>query len=121
MNNWIESTRLARCILKKGCNGTVILPPTSCESGKMLATFTQVDGPATCFVRYSNSNYIINGPSITEDLISTAFCIPYCYYFIGCNGSGVINIKILNYDTNHDLTGITYHMKILLFSSGWLM
>ena len=84
----------------------------------MVATFTQVDGPATCFVRYSNSNYIINGPSITEDLISTTLCIPPGYYLIGCNGSGVINIKILNYNKDHDLTNITYHMKILLFSSG---
>lgn len=121
MNHWIESTRLAICILKKGCNGTVILPPTSCESGEMLATFTQVDGPATCFVRYSNSNYIINGPSITEDLISTTICIPSGYYLIGCNGSGVINIKILSYNKDHDLTDITYHMKILRFTSGWLM
>ena len=118
MNNWIESARLARCILKKGCNGTVILPPTSCESGKMLVTCTQVDGPGTCYVRYSNSDCIINGPSITEDLISTTVCIPYGYYLIGCNGSGVINIKILNYNKDHDLTNITYHMKILLFSSG---
>lgn len=106
---------LAKCILSKNCV-TQPAVPVVCDEGGYPATFTRVSGESRCFVKESDSSMSINGYELISYVTDTTICLSSGYYLIGCEGDGMMNVKILNYDVLHDLSVIGPHYKILNFS-----
>ena len=80
----------------------------------MEVHFSRVSGDAQCQVRLSNEAMKTNGLVLVDKF--TAYPMAYClnpgYYYIGCNGPAVVNVKYLTYNKDHDLTAAP-HYKVL--------
>ncbi|KAM7453259.1 hypothetical protein BLSTO_05998 [Blastocystis sp. subtype 1] len=85
-----------------------------CEDGFMEVHFSRVSGDARCQVRLSNEAMKTDGLVLVEKFTATpmAYCLNPGYYYIGCNGAAVVNVKYLTYNKDHDLTAAP-HYKVL--------
>lgn len=85
----------------------------------MKIMFTRVSGEDKCEVRVSDASMKTNGLILINSLTSSSiYCLNPGYYYIGCQGSAIINVRYLDvspsdeYNVNHDLTS-SPHWKIL--------
>ena len=90
-----------------------------CGSNSISIMFTRVSGEEECEVRVSDASNKTNGLILINSLSSSSiYCLNPGYYYIGCKGAGIINIRYLDvtpdneYNVNHDLTEYP-HWKVL--------
>ena len=82
----------------------------------MEVHFSRVSGDAICQVRLSDEMMKTDGLVLVEKFtaLPKAYCLNPGYYYVGCNGPAVVNVKYLTYEKDHDLTASPYYKVLKL-------
>ena len=76
---------------------------SGCDEGFMEVHFSRVSGDAICQVRLSDEMMKTDGLVLVEKFtaLPKAYCLNPGYYYVGCNGPAVVNVKYLTYEKDH--------------------